>query len=319
MVESNAILEIEGVRVEYRRRGRKTRAVRGVSLNVGQGETLGLIGESGCGKSSLAKAILGLVPAAFDEALFLGRSIKALSQRQWRPLRKEAQMIFQDVGASLSPRMRVEALVAEPLIVHGLVKGRGARRRKVAGIIESVGLDEGLMRRFPHELSGGQRQRVGIARALATSPCLLIADEPVSSLDISIQAQVLELLQKEQKRRKLSMIFISHDIRAVRALADRVMVMYAGHLVEEGSVAQVLGARSHPYTRLLCDSLLSTRMDKRKISDISDAGEPDGIPAEDAACPFLARCPKSALSCAAELPAWREKASGHLVRCLDPD
>ncbi len=250
-------LEIRNLRVEYRRGRTLTQAVRGVDLAIRAGESFGIIGESGCGKSSLGKAILGLVPSMADELRLCGVATNGLSRDGWRGLRRRAQMIFQDVGGALSPRMRIGDAVTEGLVVHGLIGGREDRRRKSEELLEMVGLDGGVARRFPHELSGGQRQRVLIARALSLEPEFVVADEPIASLDVSVQTQILDLLDEIRRKRLFTLMFITHDIRAVKALCSRVGVMYEGRIVEQGPTVDVLRAPANPYTRILIESVPS--------------------------------------------------------------
>jgi len=312
------VLRIKNLRVDYHRRGRKVSAVKGVDLDLPPGRTLGLIGESGCGKSSLGRALLGLVPATFDEARLFGVPLEDLDRNGWKAMRRRAQMVFQEIGGSLSPRMRVGNAVSEPLVVHDLIKGGQNRRDAAAELLRDVGLDPVLTRRFPHELSEGQRQRVLIARALATSPEFLIADEPIASLDVSVQAQILELLDDLRKKRGLTMIFISHDIRVVKALCDDIAVMYMGRIVEQGPGEAVLSRRAHPYTRLLTDSVPSLDPDEKSPAAAEDAppqldedGDPPG-------CAFLPRCPLGDDSCRADLPPFSPVGPGHLCRCKKP-
>ncbi len=253
-MSADLVLDVRNLRVEYRRGRAVTHAVRGVDLEIRAGESLGIIGESGCGKSSLGKAILGLVLSVADDVRLFDQSTKDLSRDGWKDLRRRAQMVFQDVGGALSPRMRIGDAVTEPLLVHGLASGRAERIERAAHLLAMVGLDAGVARRFPHELSGGQRQRVLIARALALEPEFVVADEPIASLDVSVQAQILALLDAIRRERPFTLMFITHDIRAVKALCTRVAVMYEGRFVEQGATAQVLRDPAHPYTRLLIDS-----------------------------------------------------------------
>ncbi len=227
------------------------RAVEEVSLQIEKGETVGLVGESGCGKSTLGRTVLRLYEPTAGSILFDGVDLTRLSQRALRPMRRNMQMIFQDPYASLNPRMSVGAAIAEPLEIHELEKNRGAREARVQELLARVGLRGDAAKRYPHEFSGGQRQRIGIARALASGPELLICDEPVSALDVSIQAQIVNLLEDLRRRLGLSMLFISHDLAIVRRLADRVAVMQAGRIVESAEVDRLYGAPTHPYTQAL--------------------------------------------------------------------
>ncbi|MCB9476624.1 MAG: ABC transporter ATP-binding protein [Deltaproteobacteria bacterium] len=223
-MSESTVLKVSNLRVVYRRRGHPdVTAVDGLSLQIEAGRTVGLVGPSGSGKSSIAKAILGLAPIDGGSVELFGKDIKTLDRAGWKAVRRRAQMIFQDVGGSLTPRMRIGEAVAEPLLIHGLAPDRADRARRAVALLEEVGLDAALAARYPHELSGGQRQRVLIARALATEPEFVIADEPTASLDLSIQTQILALLDTQKRRRNLAMLYISHDMRTVRALCDDVV------------------------------------------------------------------------------------------------
>jgi len=228
----------------------RVRAVDDVSLTVGRGETLGLVGESGCGKSTLCRTVLQLLEPTSGSVRFEGREIAGFSRRQMRPLRREMQMIFQDPYASLNPRKRVGQIVGNPLKLQGIASGADLRRR-VQELLERVGLSPEHYDRFPHEFSGGQRQRIGIARALALRPKLVVADEPVSALDVSIQAQIVNLLDDLQDELGLTYVFVAHDIGVVRHISDRIAVMYEGKIVEEGPADQVCERPRHPYTKTL--------------------------------------------------------------------
>lgn len=241
------LLSVEQVRVCYG----ELEAVRGVNLSLAAGETLGLVGESGCGKSSLGRAILGLEPIASGHVLFGGRRVDRLRGAALKAFRREAQMVFQDPFGSLNPRMSVGAAIEEVLFVHGLGGSKSARRARVAALFEDVGLDPDWVRRYPHEFSGGQRQRIGIARALALEPQLLVADEPVSALDVSVQADIVSLLKQLQRERSLAYLFIGHDLAVVRDVSDRLAVMFRGAIVESGTAEQVCDCPQHAYTQKL--------------------------------------------------------------------
>ncbi len=249
------ILRVRDLVVEYPTTGRArpgpARAVDGVSLEIAPGRTLGLVGESGCGKTTLGRAVLGLVPHAGGTVEFDGVDVNRLDAAGRRRFRREAQIIFQDPGGSLDPRMRARALVAEPLVVHRLCASSAERAARVAGLLERCGLDPGWGDRYPHEFSGGQRQRLAIARALATNPKLLICDEPTSSLDVSVQAQILNLLCDLRCDFSLSMLFISHDLGVIQHVSDRIAVMRDGRIVEAADRDEILSAPRHPYTRAL--------------------------------------------------------------------
>jgi ABC-type oligopeptide transport system ATPase subunit len=242
-------------------------AVDGVSLRLARGETLGLVGETGCGKSTTARLITRLLDPTAGEVRFDGRDITRLRGAPLKALRREMQMIFQDPYSSLNPRRTVGAIVAEPFAIHGLESDRGRRRRRVRELMDTVGLDPEHHNRYPHEFSGGQRQRIGVARALALEPRLLIADEPVSALDVSIQAQILNLLRELQRELGLTLLFISHDLSVVRYMCDRVAVMYRGKIVESASNEALYGSPQHPYTRELLAAVPGARRDRRTIPE----------------------------------------------------
>ena len=312
---SGHLLEAEGLVKRYTARvGWKKRpllAVDGVSLHVDAGETLGLVGESGCGKSTLGRLLLHLEAPSAGEIFFDGQRV---DKESVRALRRSMQMVFQDANAALDPRLTILESVAEGLDIHRLCKTRAERRERVAALMERVGLEPAWMERFPHELSGGQRQRVGIARALAVEPRFLVCDEPVSALDVSARAQVLELLASLQRDLGLGCLFIAHDLAAVRQLSDRLAVMYLGRVVETGPAEDVLASPLHPYTRMLIASapVPDPRARARALADVR--GEAPSALDAPVGCPFAPRCPRKADVCAHSRPELRG-AGGHLAAC----
>ena len=289
------------------------RAVDGVSFEIRRGETLGLVGESGCGKSTLARLILRLVEPTAGEVYFGKTSVFQTNKEELRQLRRKMQIVFQDPYSSLNPRMPVEEIVGEGLTIHGLAKGT-EKKNRVAELLEMVGLGREHMGRYPHEFSGGQRQRIGIARALAVGPEFLIADEPVSALDVSIQAQVINLFQDLQTELGLTYLFIAHDLRVIKHISDRVAVMYLGQIVEIAEGNELYQNPLHPYTQALLSAIPVTdpRTKKQRIVVEGDPPSPIHIPS---GCRFHPRCPKRFERCDQEAPVLREVSSGHWVSC----
>ncbi|NOU55943.1 dipeptide ABC transporter ATP-binding protein [Brevibacillus borstelensis] len=292
------------------------RAVDGVDFTVYRGETLGIVGESGCGKSTTGQMILQLLEPTEGEIWFEGKNLSTLGKAEVRTLRQHLQMIFQDPYSSLNPRMRVEEIVAEPLRVHGTHKGSGLKE-KVVELLRLVGLDAHHMSRHPHEFSGGQRQRIGIARALALNPSLIVCDEPVSALDVSIQSQVLNLLKKLQKELKLTYIFIAHGLPAVKHISDRIAVMYLGKIVELAERDELFANPRHPYTEALLSAVPIPDPTQRKERIVlqGDLPNPANPPS---GCHFHTRCPYVQDVCRQTAPTLTEGAAGHFVSCHFP-
>jgi oligopeptide transport system ATP-binding protein len=298
------------------RRKAKVRAVDGVSFDIHEGETLGLVGESGCGKSTLGRTLLRLLDPSAGTIEFAHKNITTLSQGQLRPIRRQMQMIFQDPYASLNPRMTVGATVAEPIDIHALAKNKSERDLRVAGLLQKVGLRPEVASRYPHEFSGGQRQRVGIARALAVEPRFIICDEPISALDVSIQAQIVNLLQDLQQAEGLTYLFISHDLKVVQHICDRVAVMYLGHIVELSSASDLYLQPRHPYTKALLSAVLVPNP-KAKRERILLRGDVPSPMAPPPGCPFHPRCPVADKpeTCFTKRPALRTLSGGVRAAC----
>ncbi|CAI6085709.1 ABC transporter ATP-binding protein [Cohnella sp. JJ-181] len=294
----------------WRRRSGAVRAINDVSFNIYKGETLGLIGESGCGKTTLSRIMMGLTDATEGEVLYKGQQVGAGAPSAFR---KEVQMIFQDPYSSLDPRMNIRRIIEEPMRIHTKLSAR-QKLDRILFILEKIGLDEDALERFPHEFSGGQRQRIGIARALVLQPELLICDEPVSALDMSVQAQILNLFKQLQQEMKLTYLFISHDMSVVKHVSDRVMVMYLGRIMELAPKRKLFGNTLHPYTSALMSAIPLPNPELRRARTLLEGDLPSPLN-PPAGCPFQTRCPKAQAVCRTRMPALQEAEKDHFVAC----
>lgn len=315
------LLEVDHLKVHFPvKRGLFSRvegwikAVDDVSLTLAPGETLGLVGESGCGKTTLGRAIIRLVESTAGAIRFEGADITRMRGADLRARRRQFQMIFQDPYGSLNPRMTIEEIIGEAIDIHRLTATAQARRKRICELLEAVGLNAAQAGRYPHEFSGGQRQRIGIARALAVEPKLIVCDEPVSALDVSVQAQIINLLEDLQHQRGLAYLFISHDLAVVEHISHRVMVMYLGKVVELADAAEIVRHPRHPYTQALLSAVpvLDPVSQRRRIVLPGDVPSPITPPG---GCPFHPRCLLAEDRCRAEAPAWRELQPGHWAAC----
>ena len=326
-MDDDYILQVDNVKkhfpvtrgIVFKKEIASVKAVDGISFSVRRGETLGVVGESGCGKSTMARCIMRLLDPTDGTITFEGRDITRLSRAQMRPVRRDMMMIFQDPYASLNPRKRVGFIIGEPLHVHE--KGtEAAVKRRVQELLDTVGLNPEHYNRFPHEFSGGQRQRIGIARALALNPKLIVCDEPVSALDVSVQAQILNLLKDLQRDFDLTYVFIAHDLNVVRYISDRVMVMYLGKMAEFATGSELYTAPKHPYTGALLSAvpIPNPKLGRARQQTVLEGDVPNPIN-PPSGCVFHPRCPRfNPGVCDAEDPAPRDFGSGHLAKCYYP-
>lgn len=310
------LLEVKHLKKHFHvGKGQLLKAVDDVSFDIFEGETLGLVGESGCGKSTTGRTIIRLYEATAGEVLYEGQNVHRLGHNGLKKLNRKVQMIFQDPYASLNPRMTVEDIIAEGIDIHGLARGK-ERQKRVHELLETVGLSKTHANRFPHEFSGGQRQRIGIARALAVEPDFIIADEPISALDVSIQAQVVNLLKQLQRDRKLTYLFIAHDLSMVKHISDRIGVMYLGNMVELTTSEALYEQPLHPYAQALLSAIPVPDPDveeqRERIILEGDVPSPINPPS---GCPFRTRCPEAMSKCAEIKPTWQEVKPGHFVSC----
>lgn len=318
---SEHLLEIKNLKKTYPLSGKKGTwfgpkermcAVDDMSFYINEGETYGIVGESGCGKSTTGRTIVGLNQADSGSILYRGKDLCKLSEKEFRPLRKDLQMVFQNTLSALNPRQRIGAILEEILLIHGMTDA-SERRDQVVKTLQKVGLSEEHYFRFPHELSGGQVQRLGIASALIIKPKLIVCDEPVSALDVSIQAQILNMLMELQKELKLSLLFISHDIGVIRFISDRVGVMYLGSLVEETTTEELFENPLHPYTKALFASAPDPYVKRKDFEALK--GEQPVRTESFQGCAFASRCPYATEKCRQEAPVFREVKEGHKVAC----
>ena len=327
-LNGNNILEVRGLQMHFpvtsgiifQRKVADIKAVDGVTFSIKKGETLGLVGESGCGKTTAGRCILQLYKPTAGDVLFEGQRLNDLSTKEMIPFRRKMQIIFQDPYGSLNPRMTCGDIIGEPLVIHKLTSGKGEYNDRIAELLTVVGLNPYMADRYPHEFSGGQRQRIGIARALAVNPSFIVCDEPVSALDVSIQAQVINLLEELQDQFGLTYLFIAHDLSVVRHISDRVAVMYLGHIVEIADRDELHENPQHPYTKALLsavpipDPALEAERERIVLTgdDPSPMNPPEG-------CVFHTRCPEMIDDCKQDMPELREISPGHYVSCIRAD
>lgn len=321
MAEEKSILEIKNLKKYFKVGAGMLHAVDDVSFSIREGTTLGVVGESGCGKSTLGRSILRLIEPTSGEIIFNGENITKVGRKRMKELRKEMQLIFQDPFSSLNPKLTVSQAIDEALVLTGDYTGQDERFAKVLELMETVGLDERLVNAYPHELDGGRRQRVGIARAFAMDPKFIVCDEPVSALDVSIQAQILNLLRKLQRERNLTYIFITHDLSVVNYISDEIVVMYLGRLIEKARTEELFANPVHPYTKALLSALPIPSLHNRR-ERILIKGEITSPINPKPCCRFTARCEFCTQQCLAGEPPLTDIGNGHLVscyRCMEKD
>lgn len=317
---SEYLLEVKDLQVHFpvgRGLGRNKKvlkAVDGVSFSLKEGETLGIVGESGCGKSTCGNSIIRLLNPTAGQIIFQGQDLAKMNQRQLRGLRRDIQMIFQDPFSSLNPRMRVKNIIAEPLITHNVCSGTKLEA-EVGRLMDAVGLPREYADRYPHEFSGGQRQRINVARALALKPKIIVCDEPVSALDVSIQAQVLNLFNRLQRQHNLTYIFISHDLGVIKHVSDRIAIMYLGRVVELCRAAQIYENPLHPYTKALLSAIPPESPFQKKERIVLKGEIPSPI-GDQVGCPLAGRCPNCTERCTREIPTLQDIGDGHQVACF---
>ncbi|MGN7468869.1 ABC transporter ATP-binding protein [Brevibacillus sp. SAFN-007a] len=315
MDNRDTLIEVRNLKKFFTIGDSTLKAVNDISFEIKRGETLGVVGESGCGKSTAGRTILRLYDATGGDVLFEGKSIMNLNPQEMKVMRRNMQMIFQDPYASLNPRMTVGDIIGEALDIHGLASGQ-KRKERIQELLSLVSLNPEHMNRFPHEFSGGQRQRIGIARALAVEPKFIVCDEPISALDVSVQAQVVNLLEQLQERMGLTYMFIAHDLSMVKYISDRVAVMYLGKMVELAESDALYEKPLHPYTQALLSAIPipdpEVERNRERIVLQGDVPSPMNPPS---GCHFRTRCPKAMPECAASVPVWKEIEPGHFAAC----
>ncbi|GIN20823.1 ABC transporter ATP-binding protein [Siminovitchia fordii] len=310
---SSPLIQVKNLKKYFTVGDKKLKAVDGLSLDIYPGETVGLVGESGCGKSTAGRTIIRLYEPTSGEVLFNGENIYSKNEREMSKLRREIQMIFQDPYASLNPRMTVEEIIGEPFAIHHTLGGK-KKKERIKDLLRLVGLNADHISRFPHEFSGGQRQRIGIARALALDPKFIVCDEPISALDVSIQAQVVNLLKDLQRKMGLTYLFIAHDLSMVKYISDRILVMYLGKMFELADSEELYDNPMHPYTKALLSSVPIPDPDLRRERIILKGDVPSPID-PPSGCVFRTRCPEAMDVCANVLPEWQEVKPGHYTAC----